>query len=99
MSEPISTVVKVASTPEQAKIFVAMLRNEGIPAFTDGHLTQDEFAMSQRLMNQLGCRVLVPTAAVDKAREILESTDVDQDELMRQAMESADDPDAEREED
>lgn len=97
MTEPISTVVKVAKTPEQAKIFVAMLRAEGIPAFSDSQ-TQDEFAMSQRMLNLSSVKVMVPSSAAARAREILAPHEVDQDELMRQAVESMDDPDAEREE-
>jgi hypothetical protein len=97
VSEPISTVVKVASTPDQAKIYVAMLEAEGIPAFIDGNSSVDEFAMSQRLLNVNNVRVMVPTEAAERAREILKPTDVDQDDLTRQAMESKDDPDAEHE--
>jgi len=97
MSEPIGTVVKVASTPDQAKIYVAMLEAEGIPAFIDGNTSSDEFAMSQRMLNVSNVRVMVPTEAAERAREILEPTDVDQDDLERQAMEASDDPEAERE--
>ena len=34
-------------TPDQAKIYVAMLEAEGIPAFVDGNSSADEFAMSK----------------------------------------------------
>ena len=92
MSKPISTVVKTASNPEQAKMFVAQLVAAGIPATTDS-APPDEFAMSQRLMNLNGCKVLVPTEALERAKEILsEHPDIDIDELSRQAME-ADNPD------
>ena len=51
MNEPISTVVKVASTPDQARIYVAMLEAEGIPAFVDGNSSADEFAMICRCLS------------------------------------------------
>jgi len=34
MSDPLSVVAKVASNPDQAKIYVAMLQAEGIPTCT-----------------------------------------------------------------
>ncbi|MFK7739507.1 MAG: hypothetical protein AB8H80_04220 [Planctomycetota bacterium] len=92
MSESSHTVVKVSGTPEQAKICVAMLQAEGIPAFTDAQSAPDEFAMSQRLMNLSGSKVMVPNSAVDRAREILKPQDVDLDELTRQALEAGEDP-------
>jgi len=85
MSQPISTVIKVAANPEQAKMFVAILAAEGIPAFIDGS-PPDEFSMSQRLMNLSGVKVMVPTDAVTRAIEILAPVDVDMDELTRQAL-------------
>ena len=97
MNEPISTVVKVASTPDQAKIYVAMLEAEGIPAFVDGNSSADEFAMSQRMLNVSNVRVQVPTEAAERALEILKPTEVDEDDLTRQAMDASDDPEAERE--
>lgn len=97
MSDPISTVVKVASTPAQAKIYVSMLQAEGIPAFVDGDSAADEFAMSQRMLNVSNVRVMVPTEAAARAGEILAPVDVDIDDLSQQAMDAADDPDAERE--
>jgi hypothetical protein len=88
MSKPISTVVKTAANPEQAKMFVAQLAAAGIPASTDSS-PPDEFSMSQRLMNLSGCKVMVPTDAADRAMDILsEHDEVDLDELTRQAMEA-----------
>ena len=97
MNEPISTVVKVASTPDQARIYVAMLEAEGIPAFVDGNSSADEFAMSQRMLNVSNVRVLVPTEAAERALEILKPAEVGVDDLTRQAMDAADDPESERE--
>ncbi len=97
MNSPISTVVKVASTPDQAKIYVAMLEAAGIPAFIDGNSSVDEFAMSQRMLNVSNVRVMVPTEAAERAMDVLKPTEVDPDDLARQALEAADDPEAERE--
>lgn len=92
MGSSISTVVTTAANPEQAKMFVAQLAAAGIPAATDD-APPDEFSMSQRMMNLNGCKVMVPTEAMERAKEILsENKDVDIDELTRQAME-ADNPD------
>ena len=66
MSQPIESLARVASTPAQAKIFVAMLAAEGIPARVDGDSLVDEFAASQRLMNLVGTRVMVPTSALQR---------------------------------
>ena len=97
MSDSISTAVKVASTPHEAKIYVAMLQAEGIPAFIDGASAADEFAISQRLLNTLNVKVMVPTEAVERAREILKPTEVDMDELTRQALAARKDPTSESE--
>ena len=92
MSDPISAVVKVASSPDQAKLFVATLKAAGIPAFTDGSLP-DEFSMSQQLMNLAGTKVMVPRAALELAQEELarfgdETEAIDLEELTRQALEA-----------
>lgn len=99
MTDPISAVAHVAATVEEAKLCVATLRAHGIPAFVDGQTTQDEFAVSQRLMNLSAVRVLVPSSSLEQARQLLESTHeaVDLTELERQALAAKDDPDAESE--
>ncbi len=89
MSTPITSVVRTAATPVQASVFVALLRAEGIPATTDGESLTDEVAMSRRLMNTAGTRILVPTASLARAREVLDrdgSPPVDLDELTAQAL-------------
>lgn len=86
MSQPIQSVARVANTPAQAKIFVAMLEAEGIPARIDGDTLADEFAASQRLLNLSGTRVLVPTSALQRAQEILQMEPVDPEELERAAL-------------
>lgn len=85
MSQPIESLARVASSPAQAKIFVAMLAAEGIPARVDGDSLVDEFAASQRLLNLVGTRVMVPTSALQRAQEILQPVQVDPDELERAA--------------
>lgn len=89
MSQPIESLARVASTPAQAKIFVAMLAAEGIPARVDGDSLVDEFAASQRLLNLVGTRVMVPTSALQRAQEILQPQQVDPDELEREALAAA----------
>jgi hypothetical protein len=89
MSQPIESLARVASTPAQAKIFVAMLAAEGIPARVDGDSLVDEFAASQRLMNLVGTRVMVPTSALQRAQELLQPLQVDPHELVRQALAEA----------
>lgn len=92
MSEPIESVARVASTPSEAKIFVAMLQAEGIPARTDGDSLVDEFAASQRLMNLVGTKVIVPTSSLARAREILQPEPVDPVELERAALAASPEP-------
>jgi hypothetical protein len=89
MREPIETAVRTANTPAQAKVFVAMLQAEGIPARVDGESLTDEFAASRRLMNLAGVKVMVPTSSLPRAREILQPVQVDPDELEREAMAAA----------
>ncbi len=86
MTQPIASAVRVAATPEQAKIFVALLQAEGIPAHVDGSSLADEFAMSRRLMNLGGTRVMVPTSSLERAREILGAVQIDEAELQAQAL-------------
>lgn len=92
MSQPIESLARVASTPAQAKIFVAMLAAEGIPARVDGDSLVDEFAASQRLLNLVGTRVMVPTSALQRAQEILQPVTVDPEELARAAAVGASPP-------
>ena len=86
MSQPITSVVKVATTAAQAKIFAALLQAEGIPAQVDGDSLADEVAISRRLVNLNGTRVLVPTGSLERAREILTAVQIPDDELESQAM-------------
>ena len=97
MSDAIEVVAKVAATPAQAQVLVALLRAEGIPARIEGESLTDEFAASRRLMNLLGVKIMVPAASVVRARELMTPADVDPDELTRQALAAKPDPPPDRE--
>jgi hypothetical protein len=90
MDKPLSSVVRVAASPEQAKIFVALLQAEGIPAYVEGDSLADEFATSRRLVNLIGTEVKVPTSSLERAREILTKVEIDPAELEQQALAAAD---------
>lgn len=90
MSQPLMSVVRVANSPEQAKMFAALLQGEGIPAHIDGDGLVDEFATSRRLMNLASVRVMVPTASLERARDLLGPVEIDAAELERQALEAED---------
>lgn len=93
MSQPLTSVVRTANSPDQAKLFVALLEAAGIPAHVDGDGLADEFATSRRMMNLVGVRVRVPTPALARAQEILGPVEIDDEELERQAL-AADDPES-----
>ncbi|MBL9080103.1 MAG: DUF2007 domain-containing protein [Planctomycetes bacterium] len=90
MPERSTTVVRVANSPTQAKLFVALLEGAGIPAYVEGDGLVDEFVTSRRMLNLSGVRVFVPTASLELARDVLADVTVDQDELERQALEAED---------
>ncbi|MBL8723388.1 MAG: hypothetical protein JNK49_05045 [Planctomycetes bacterium] len=90
MADPDTVVAKVATTPAQAKIWVALLQGAGIPAYTDGDSLADEIAVSRRVLNLNGTRVFVPKNSLDRARELLTNTQVDEQELEAQALAAAD---------
>lgn len=87
-------VARVANTPGEAKVLVALLQAEGIPAHVDGESLADEVAMSRRAMNLNGVRVLVPGSHLELAKEVLASTAVPDAELEAQALAAAPEPDA-----
>jgi len=89
VTTPIESVARIAQTPAQAKVFVAMLMAEGIPARVEGDSLADEYAASRRLLNLMGTRVMVPTQSLDRAREILQPVAIDPEELERQALAEA----------
>lgn len=86
MTQPIESVAATAATPGQAQVFCAVLRAQGIPARVDGDLLADEWAVSRRLMNLLGTRVMVPTASLSAARELLQPASISLDDLTAQAL-------------
>lgn len=77
MSQPLASVVRVAKSPAEAQLFVAMLESAGIPAYVEGESLADEFAMSRKLMNLGGTSVMVPTSSLARAREVLAEGDGD----------------------
>ncbi|MFY9342875.1 MAG: DUF2007 domain-containing protein [Planctomycetota bacterium] len=85
-SASIEAVARVAATLEQAKVFVALLQAEGIPARIEGDSLVDEFATARKMMNLMSTRVMVPTNSVEAAREILQPANIDTEELARQAL-------------
>ena len=93
MNQPLMSVVRIANSPDQAKLFVALLQGEGIPAHIDGDGLADEFVTSRRIMNLAGVKVLVPTASLVRALDLLGPVEIDAAELERQAL-AAEDPEA-----
>ncbi|HLQ38645.1 MAG TPA: hypothetical protein VK348_12630 [Planctomycetota bacterium] len=83
-------VVRTATTPAEARVLVALLQAEGIPAHVDGDSLSDEVAVSRRLMNLNGVRVQVPADLHARALEILANCKVDDTELEQQALSAAD---------
>lgn len=65
------TVFQTARTPLEAELVASILRDAGIPAFVEGSMLADEFAVSQRLMNLNSIAVRVPTARVHDAQAAL----------------------------
>ena len=58
-----------ARTAFEARILLAILDDAGIPAFGEGSgALQDEFALSQRLMNTGGVRIFVEEARLEDAQ-------------------------------
>lgn len=80
------TTARVATSPTQAKLFVAMLEAEGIPAFVEGDSLADEVAVSRRLMNVAGTHVKVREDQLARAQEVLGAVEIDDAELEAQAM-------------
>ena len=71
--DPDIGVLETARTPLAAELIVAILRAEGIPAYVDGSLLQDEFAVSQRVMGLGGVKIQVPRERLEEARKALEA--------------------------
>jgi hypothetical protein len=64
--------INLAKSPFEARVIVIVLQNAGIPARVDGALLQDEFAISQAMMNNLGVRITVPTDQLEAAYSAIE---------------------------
>lgn len=89
-SEPV--VIRNTTTVDEARILVAVLQGEGIPAYVQGDTLMDEFAVSRRATNLLGVRVLVPATSAARAAEVLANLQVDDGELEAQALAAPVDP-------
>ena len=85
-------IVRVANTAAEAKVLVAILQAEGIPAYVDSASLADEFAMARQMMNLQGVQVRVPEGAVERAREVLANAQVDDADLEAQALAAAPEP-------
>lgn len=60
-----------AKTPAEAKVIFAVLQSSEIPAFINGELLQDPYAISQLTMNLSSVDVQVPRPLLEKARQAL----------------------------
>ncbi|MCA8955773.1 MAG: hypothetical protein KDC87_06855 [Planctomycetes bacterium] len=59
--------IDVARTPFEAQVVAGVLRSAGIPVLINGSLCQDDFAISQALLNRVGTDVRVPPDRVEDA--------------------------------
>lgn len=87
--DPIAAVAAHAATPAQADLMVALLRAEGIPATVEGSALADEVAISRRAMHLTGLKVWVPVPLLENARDVLAPANVEEDELVAQALAAA----------
>lgn len=65
-------VLTKAGSAAEARVIEAVLGAAGIPALVEGDTLMDEWAMSQRLMGQIGSDVKVPSSQLEAAQEALE---------------------------
>lgn len=85
-------VVHRAHDPIEAQVLASNLQAAGIPAYVEGGSLVDEWAMSQRLLNRLGVRVVVPEDRAEEAVEFLGSKpELSEAELAAQALAAAPD--------
>lgn len=71
MHDETMVTVSTCHGPEEARVVAAVLEANGIPTFIDGQSLQDEFAMSQRLMNLSIIEVQVPASRQEEAQGLL----------------------------
>lgn len=64
-------VFKTARTPIEAELIRGVLNSAEIPAFVEGGMLNDEFAMSQRLMNIGAVTIKVPRSRLAEAHAAL----------------------------
>jgi hypothetical protein len=77
--------IDVAKTPFEARVVAVILRDAGIPTMVDETLLQDEFAVSQQLMNTAGSSVSVPRAMVEDAHRALAAAKATASERLTEA--------------
>lgn len=73
----------------EAQVIVALLRGAGIPAHADAPNRYDELAVAQRLLNQEGVQVSVPSDRLEEARRVVldarENNAIGEDEYLEDA--------------
>lgn len=71
--EPDIVTLESVSTPAVASLIVQALKFEGIPAYMEGCLLQDGFAISQRVFGNNCSEIQVPRSCLAEAQEILKN--------------------------
>ncbi len=77
-------VVTTASDDNEAQLIAAILRGNGITAIVEGSSLMDEWAVSQRIMGQIGVQVKVPSGSLEKAQEVLAKAKESGEEMSRE---------------
>lgn len=80
---PDVTVVRIAKSVFDAQVMAGVLRAAGIPVYVGGASLNDEFAVSQRLVNLSQVELQVPTDRVDDAKRALAEADRSRELLER----------------
>ncbi len=83
MDESLAVVIR-ASDDQEAQLIAAILRGHGITVFVEGSSLMDEWAVSQRMLGQIGVEVKVPSDSLEKAQEILANARKSGEELSRE---------------
>jgi hypothetical protein len=63
--------LETAPSPPIAEMLLEMLQDRGIPAYVNGRLLQDEWAISQILLGRVGVSIQVPRKHLEAAKKIL----------------------------
>jgi hypothetical protein len=73
--EPDIVVLMTAKNTFEAQVVAGILREAGIPVYVAGQSLQDEFAMSQALLNLSRVRIQVPKERLEEARRAVAEAD------------------------